>query len=263
MAVRTKPASRPGTADTGQRYRRLRILNVVAGVLLAAEGVYMLLTSNDLALPVTASFLRTDPVAATGGTPPDTVFSLGIGVAVAVFVLLAAVDHFTVAAPGVRRWYERGLSLRSNYARWVEYSVSASIMIVLIGMFVGIRDLAALMGIFAANTAMILFGLVMERQQRPGEADWSAFWYGSLVGLVPWVAIAVYVAQPASVPVFVYVIVVVQFVLFFSFAANMALQYAQVGRWRDYVFGELVYVVLSLTAKSLLAWLIFANVLRS
>ena len=67
MAVRTKPASRPGTADTGQRCRRLRIFNVVAGVLLAAEGVYMLLTSNDLALPVTASFLRTDPVAATGG----------------------------------------------------------------------------------------------------------------------------------------------------------------------------------------------------
>jgi hypothetical protein len=130
-------------------------------------------------------------------------------------------------------------------------------------MFVGIRDLAALMGLFAANTAMILFGLVMERQQRPGQADWSAFWYGSLVGLVPWAAIAVYVAQPTSVPSFVYIIVVVQFLLFFSFAANMALQYAQVGRWRDYVYGEVAYVVLSLSAKSLLAWLIFANVLRS
>jgi hypothetical protein len=61
----------------------------------------------------------------------------------------------------------------------------------------------------------------------------------------------------------VYGIVVVQFVLFFSFAANMALQYARVGRWRSYLHGEVVYVVLSLTAKSLLAWLIFANVLRS
>jgi len=38
---------------------------------------------------------------------------------------------------------------------------------------------------------------------------------------------------------------------------------ARIGRWRDYVHGEVVYIVLSLTAKSLLAWLIFANVLRT
>jgi hypothetical protein len=113
------------------------------------------------------------------------------------------------------------------------------------------------------NTAVILFGLLMERQQRLGRADWSAFWFGSLVGLVPWALIAVYVAQPPQVPGFVYAITVVQFVLFFCFAVNMALQYAQVGRWRDYVHGEVVYIGLSLTAKSLLAWLIFANVLRT
>jgi hypothetical protein len=44
-------------------------------------------------------------------------------------------------------------------------------MIVLVGLFVGIRDLAAVVAVFAANTAMILFGLLMERQQRPGAAD--------------------------------------------------------------------------------------------
>jgi hypothetical protein len=136
-------------------------------------------------------------------------------------------------------------------------------MIVLIGLFVGIRDLAAVAAVFAANTAMILFGLLMERQQRPGAADWSAFWFGSLVGLVPWAVIAVYTLEPATVPGFVYAIVVVQFVLFFTFAFNMAMQYSQVGRWKDYLFGEVGYIVLSLTAKSLLAWLIFANVLRT
>jgi heliorhodopsin len=74
--------------------------------------------------------------------------------------------------------------------------------------------------------------------------------------------IAIYVAQPSQVPGFVYAITIIQFVLFFSFA-NMALQYAQTGRWRDYLHGEAVYIALSLTAKSLLAWLIFANVLRT
>jgi len=249
--------------ETGQRYRRLRAFNIAVGVLLAAEALYMLLASNDLALPVTASYLRTDPVAVTGPTLPQVVFSLRIGPAVAVFLALAAIDHLLVASPGVHSWYERGLSRRAGYARWIEYSVSASVMIVLIGLFVGIRDLAAVVAIFAVNTAMIWFGLLMERQQRPGAADWSAFWFGSLAGIVPWALIAVYVAQPAQVPGFVYAITIIQFVLFFSFAVNMVLQYARIGRWRDYVHGEVVYIVLSLTAKSLLAWLIFANVLRT
>ncbi len=245
------------------RYRRLRLLNTAAFVFLAAEGVFMLAASNSLALPITASFLSTDPVQATAPTTPETLFSLRIGPTVAVFLLLAAIDHAVVAAPRVHLWYERCLDRRANYARWIEYSVSASIMIVLIGLFVGIRDVAAAAAIFAANSAMILFGLLMERQQRPGRADWSAFWFGSVIGLVPWVLIAVYVAQPPTVPGFVYAITIVQFALFFSFAVNMSLQYAQLGWWRDYAHGEACYIVLSLTAKSLLAWLVFANVLRT
>lgn len=35
------------------------------------------------------------------------------------------------------------------------------------------------------------------------------------------------------------------------------------GRWQDYLFGEEVYIVLSLTAKSALAWQIFAGTLAS
>jgi hypothetical protein len=46
-----------------------------------------------------------------------------------------------------------------------------------------------------------------------------------------------------------------------SFAVNMWLQYRRVGRWRDYLFGERVYVLLSLVAKSALAWQVFAGTL--
>ncbi len=66
-----------------------------------------------------------------------------------------------------------------------------------------------------------------------------------------------------EVPGFVYAITVTQLVLFAGFAVNQALQYAGVGRWRSYLFGETTYVVLSLVAKSVLAWLIYANVLRT
>ena len=251
-------------ASSDRRYRRLRVANVAVGLVLAAEALAMLLLGNGLTLPVTASYLPTDPVAVQRAAPSEVLFTVSIGAVVAAFLLLAAADHLIVSAPRVRRWYEHNLDARSNYARWIEYSISASVMIVLIAMFVGIRDVAALLAIFAANSAMILFGLLMERQQKPGSADWGAFWFGSVIGAVPWIAIAVYLfGGPARPPTFVYAITVIELVLFFSFALNMFVQYRQVGRWRDYVSGEVTYILLSLGAKSVLAWLIFANVLRS
>jgi hypothetical protein len=51
------------------------------------------------------------------------------------------------------------------------------------------------------------------------------------------------------------------FVFFNSFALNMVLQYKRTWRWRNYIFGENVYIFLSLTAKSLLAWQVFAGTL--
>jgi hypothetical protein len=51
------------------------------------------------------------------------------------------------------------------------------------------------------------------------------------------------------------------FVFFNSFAINQVLQYRQIGPWRNYLFGEAVYVALSLVAKSALAWQVFANTL--
>ena len=62
-----------------------------------------------------------------------------------------------------------------------------------------------------------------------------------------------------SAPGFVYGIFVSLFVFFNVFALNQWLQYRAVGRWRDYLFGENVYIVLSLTAKSALAWQVFGG----
>ena len=171
-------------------------------------------------------------------------------------------DHALMAAPGIHRWYERNLAREQNPARWWEYSLSASLMIVLIAMLTGISDLAALIGLFGVNAAMILFGLAMEQANRPGApVNSRPFVYGCLVGAVPWIAIAVQIAysesQTGNVPGFVYGIFFSLFVLFNSFAVNMALQYRRGGAWRSYLFGERGYLLLSLVAKSLLAWEIF------
>ncbi|MGZ4105208.1 MAG: heliorhodopsin HeR, partial [Actinomycetota bacterium] len=63
-------------------------------------------------------------------------------------------------------------------------------------------------------------------------------------------------------PAFVYWIFVSIFVFFNIFAVNQLLQYKGAGRWRDYLYGERAYMILSLVAKSLLAWQVFAGTLR-
>ena len=80
---------------------------------------------------------------------------------------------------------------------------------------------------------------------------------------MPWGAICWYVAGAPQAPGFVWAITITQLLLFGAFAANMALQYLRAGPWRSYLAGERGYLTLSLVAKSLLAWLIYANVLRT
>ena len=89
------------------------------------------------------------------------------------------------------------------------------------------------------------------------------FWFGTIAGLAPWISIAVSIIGSATVPGSVYGIVIAQFVLFFSFGLNQWLQYRGVGRWGDYAYGKKAYLVLSLSAKSILAWQIFAGSSRT
>ena len=249
--------------DTDFPARRLRVWNAALALLHAAQGAVILVLANDFALPVTIGFLQGPPGSELAS---ETLFELPIGPAIAAFLFLAALDHAVVAAPGGAAWYERNLARERNPARWYEYAFSASLMIVLIAMLTGIADVAALIAIFGVNAAMILFGLAMEEANAPGSpVTWRPFVYGSIVGAVPWLAIGLQLAyseaETGDVPTFVYAIFFSLFILFFSFAVNMALQYGRVGPWRSYLFGERGYLGLSLVAKSALAWQVFGSTL--
>lgn len=248
---------------TDERFRGLLRLNGAVGVLHLLQGLAMIALANDLEFPITAGFLTQDPVTVRGAAEGEIISWVPFGLAVASFMLLAAADHLLMLVPPISRWYRRNLDQGRNFARWIEYSVSASLMIVLISMLTGIFDLAALMALFALNASMILFGLLMEKHQSADDdPDMTAFWFGSLAGAVPWVIITIYLVN-GTPPGFVIGIFVSLFVFFNSFAVNMWLQYRRIGPWRDYIFGERAYMFLSLGAKSLLAWQLYANVLRS
>lgn len=244
--------------------RRLRALNVIVGLAHAAQAIVLLMIASDAALPVATTFLEGPP--GSGDYGRAELFELAFAPAVAAFLLLAAVDHLLVATPGISGWYDANVAAGRNPARWWEYSVSASLMVVLIAMLAGVTEAAALVAVFGVNAAMILFGLTMERVNDPGrDVDWRPFLYGCVAGAVPWIAIGLQIvvgeSEGGDVPGFVIAIFVTLFVLFNSFAVNMALQYRQVGRWRDPAFAEAAYIVLSLTAKSLLAWQVYAGAL--
>jgi hypothetical protein len=253
------------TAPDPAAQTRLRRANVGAAVLHAAQAVAVLVLATDFALPVTASYLAGPP----GTKPEDPVvlFDLPTGLAVAAFLALSALAHVAVSTVWWRR-YVADLGRQRNPARWVEYSLSASLMIVLIAQLVGISDVAALAGLFGVNASMILFGWLQEHYERPGGGGWLPFAFGCVAGAVPWIAITIYLLSPgstsaASAPGFVYAIFVSLLLFFNVFALNQWLQYRAVGRWRDYLFGERVYILLSLTAKSALAWQVFGGTLAS
>jgi hypothetical protein len=255
---------RGGVAASLQaRFRNLRWWNVIVGLILAVQAVVLAVLTNDFRLPVTGSFLQGPPGTETTLT---RIGGLPLGWGTFAFMAISAVALLTIASPGVFGWYTRNLKKNRNYGRWIEYSISSSLMIVLITMVCGITDIAAMLAIFGVNASMILFGLLMEKYETPGKPNWLAFWFGSFAGIIPWIAIVIYLWSPGvsggeGPPGFVWAILASYFVFFMSFAVNMVLQYGQVGKWRDYLFGEKVYIILSLTSKSLLTWLVFANTL--
>jgi len=246
------------TGVTDARLAGLRRWNLGLTVLHLMQAVAVLTLASDFAITVTSTFPEGPP--GTRRPRAESLFDVPIGLAIAVFLGLAALDHLVTATVG-RRLYETDLGRGINRFRWVEYSVSATLMVILIGFYSGITDITAVIAVAGANAAMILFGWLQERMNPPGRETTTMlpFWFGTIAGIAPWVAIAFQIIGSKTVPGFVYGIVIAQFIFFFSFGLNQWLQYRGVGRWADYAYGEKVYLVLSLAAKSVLAWQIFGG----
>jgi hypothetical protein len=259
----TKPGAAAGTLSiTAERLANLRVWNLGLTVLHGLQAVLVLVLASSFAITLTSTFPEGPP--GTRRPLANGFVDVRIGYAIAVFLGLAALDHL-ITATVARSTYENDLQHGINRFRWIEYSFSATLMVLLIASYSGITDITAVIGIAGANVAMILFGWLQERMNPPGRSETTMmpFWFGTIVGLAPWLAILTNVLGSKTVPGFVYGIVIAQFVFFFSFGLNQWLQYRQIGRWSDYAFGEKTYLVLSLGAKSVLAWQIFGGSLAN
>ena len=242
--------------------------NGAMAILHFLQGIAMVVIADQTLWPITRTRYQFDPATETIAPIAVRVGEVDLPLLVAGFLLISALAHTLIATVLYDR-YLAHLARGSNPYRWYEYAVSASLMIVVIAILAGVWDLGTLVALFGLVAVMNLCGLVMERHNGTSdELDWSSYTVGSLAGLVPWAVIGIallgsILAASGDVPEFVIVIFASIFVFFNAFALNMILQYREVGPWREYTFGELGYVVLSLVAKSALAWQVYFGTLNS
>ena len=256
--------------------------NLIAGLLHAFSAITLSAILMQIKVqgyyPVTASWMQGPPGFEPGSKYKNAMgvfeevkdaqfvvlFKLNLGVAIIAFLTLSAIFHFAVISPMFKRRYFDGLAQNHNYFRWAEYALSSSIMITAIMLLNGFTDYAGLIAVFAVNASMILFGALQEKYEKPGSGKGLPFIMGCMTGIVPWIVIGISAFRPGytgtnQIPSFVFVIIATIFIAFNTFAVNQALQYKQVGKWKDYLYGERVYITLSFAAKSLLAWQVFSG----
>src|SRR5690349_14448456 len=134
MAKKTNPA-------------KLKKLNLYAGGLHLIQGILVLILSKGFSLPITGNYLKFNSATQHLDPASKTLFNIQLPLLIAIFFFLSAAFHLFIATVYNKR-YNRNLKLGLNKARWWEYSLSASIMMVAIGLLVGIYDASSLLMIF-------------------------------------------------------------------------------------------------------------------
>ncbi len=245
----------------------LKRYNIIMAILHGIQAFAVFFLSKEFNLPISTGHLVYNTQTETLDSAQSILFDLSLPILIILFFILSSIAHIVIATT-YQNTYESNLKKGINKARWYEYSVSASVMIVAISLLVGIYDISILISVFTLTSVMNLMGLVMEvSNQGKSKPSWLSYNIGVLAGAVPWVVIAFYLWASshygdAAPPTFVYWIFVSIFIFFSSFALNMWLQYKKIGKWADYMYGERAYIILSLLAKSALAWQVFAGTLR-
>lgn len=258
---------RPGIAN--KQFKTLFWLNLVAFLFQAGSSAGIASLIDDTkTYPFYTNYPNVLPENENGGGRPGgpnakEAFSINVGYLAAVFLGLSALDHFLVCTC-FKGTYERGLSNHRNIFRWVEYSFSASLMRILVGVLSGVTDVHMMFLQFGLTACTMIFGLVFELENKDmrmsGNVKWYLYWLGFIPHFFSWTIILGYFFYSLSKgepPVFVYAIIIIIFILDLSFAVILGLQWQGKRCFRAYVNGEIAFIILSFTSKNLLAWINF------
>ncbi len=198
-------------------------------------------------------------------TASKVLFTLPFSLVTTSFLFLSAFFHFLIVV--FKKTYIQQIEKGYNTFRWIEYALSSSVLITLLAILFGVLDLQTLSIIFISNAVMNLLGLEMELSNQTLEKKrFLPYVIGWIIGLAPWVVIFMYLGFTPKldlVPWYGWAAIGGYFLFFNSFAFNMLFQYLKVGPYEHYIFGEKVYIWLSLIAKSTIAWIVYSGALQT
>lgn len=203
----------------------------------------------------------------------DVCYGINLGILIISFHILSFL--FQLLAELTNRFgpilgykYDSMIKQNKNPLRFIEYSFSASIMLIAIAVLNGVTDINLITSIAVLTAACQLCGLAVEYVE-----DIKIKWLLHLTGWLQfcWAYGIIFHAFFRSIqssndnngpgpPSFVYVIVILLFLLYASFGFVQLLELILAEKLNKYT-KEKAYVLLSLTAKLLLGWMIFSNVL--
>lgn len=214
---------------------------------------------------------------------PKAAFSANVIYGAIFFFLITAAAHAWYGTDGFGSGsYTTALSQGWNPYRWFEYGLSASIMIVIIGLVDGTRDATTLGALFGATTAMMLTGFTTESLLRGrgaiSNASRDAITGSTVVGWLLFVTVwatllysfgtlvsdvnSLYKNEvdasgnPVRVPTWIWYIVIAQLLYYAAFGIVQALHVRDRLSGRnnfDYVTVEKRYIQLSYWSKLSLA----------
>jgi hypothetical protein len=268
-------------------YKNLRKWNGIMSVLHLIQGFIMVLLSKTTLFPIFLYLPKPSSVTRSVAIVGEKWYEVNLGYVISSFLFLSALAHFITILPKVYEWYIAKLHDRINLIRWFEYAISSSVMIFVIAALCNINDGLTLFLLVVANACMNLFGAVMELHnstlrklaEKNGEEfkpSWYAFVFGCFAGIAPWIVLATYffvsldrlndlpdLPQRLKDTLSTVKLGFPGLFFFFNlFAINMVLQYKGIGKWKNYLYGEKAYIILSLLAKSFLAWFVWGGTLR-
>ena len=268
-------AADPGTAKCCG-YKSFQVINVVAMILHLINATWMLAVyyANDredqwygLSTPY-ASWRRLNQTDGPEFEIVQTTATVYVSLNWLVFSFhmlsflfqgfAALTDLFPKGICGFR--YSDMVAIGKNPLRFIEYSISASIMLVCIALLTGIRDINALMIIVQLTAVTQIFGLMCEylKEQWARNVAHVAGWVTvvSAYGIIIWYYIVAVTFNEVAPPAYVNAIIILQMLLFMSFGF---VQLAQL--YLGFMYSEVAYTALSIGAKTLLGYMIYANVI--
>lgn len=145
------------------------------------------------------------------------------------------------------------------YLRFIEYSITAPIMSVVIGILTGINNIFTLIALAGLTMATMLFGFIQETNYN--KTSYSAFIFGCVPYSFMWLIISwqfIRATQTFDVPSFVSAIYVLEVILFSSFA--FVQYFNNISSIINSQTADGLYNFLSLVSKMLLVWLSFGGI---